>query len=242
MKAVFLSDAHLKNRDDDSYRSLMRFLDFIENHTDALFILGDLFDFWFCRDGHIYPEFRPVIDRLVDLKMRGLRVFLCEGNHDFFLGDYFVKIHGISVCTEWADIKLNDLRVLISHGDTVDRTNKKYLFLRKLLRSRLFYKLQALIPSLILWEIARLSSTVSKELSSASADLLAGKMEVFSQAKFHEGYDAVILGHCHKPLLKEYIVRNQKKTFASAGEWRQHHSYLFYDNGHFVLSYYKAAS
>jgi UDP-2,3-diacylglucosamine hydrolase len=242
MKAVFLSDAHLKNRGDDSYRSLVRFLDFIGDHADDLFILGDLFDFWFCRDRHIYREFQPVVERLVDLKMRGLRIFLCEGNHDFFLGDYFTKIHGISVCTEWADIKLDDMRVLISHGDTVDRTNKKYLFLRKLLRSRLLYKMQSIIPPVILWKIAGLSSGVSRELTTASADLLAGKMEVFSQGKFQEGYDAVILGHCHKPLLKEYIIDGRRRTFVSVGEWRKYRSYLYYDNGRFALSYYEPAS
>ena len=242
MKSVFLSDAHLKNESDDSYRSLIRFLDVIRDHVDFLFILGDLFDFWFCRDRHIYPEFKPVVEKLVDLNRQGTRIIICEGNHDFFLGDYFTKIHGISVVTEWADIKLDKMHVLISHGDTVDRANKKYLFLRKLLRSRLFYKLQGSIPPFILWEIARLSSAVSKELSIASVDLLAGKMEVFSRGKFQEGYDAVILGHCHKPLLKEYIIKGQKKTFVSVGEWRKYRSYLHYDNGQFILSYYEPAA
>jgi UDP-2,3-diacylglucosamine hydrolase len=242
MKAVFLSDAHLRNHGDDNYRSLIQFLETIGSHADDLFILGDLFDFWFCRDSHIYPEFKAVIERLVDLKRQGTRIFLCEGNHDFFLGDYFTKILGISVFTEWADIKLDEMHVLISHGDTIDRANKKYLFLRKLLRSKLFYKLQSSIPPLILWEIARLSSTVSKELSTASADLLAGKMEVFSLGKFQESYDAVILGHCHKPLLKEYIIEGLKKTFVSVGEWRKDRSYLYYDNGRFTLSYYEPVS
>ncbi|HYA15722.1 MAG TPA: UDP-2,3-diacylglucosamine diphosphatase [Syntrophales bacterium] len=242
MKAIFLSDAHLKNQSDDSYHSIVRFLDFVGGRVDDLFILGDLFDFWFCRDSHIYPEFKTVIERLVDLKRQGLRIFLFEGNHDFFLGDYFTKTHGISVFTEWADIDLNNKHVLLSHGDTVDRTNKKYLFLRKLLRSRLFYKLQGVIPPLILWEIARLSSTVSKELSTASADLLAVKMEAFSRGKFQEGYDAVILGHCHKPLLKEYVIEGRKRTFVSVGEWRKYLSYLYYDDGRFTLSFYEPVS
>lgn len=242
MKAVFLSDAHLKNRGDDSYRSIVRFLDFIRDQVDDLFILGDLFDFWFCRDRHIFPEFKPVVERLIDLKMRGLRIFLFEGNHDFFLGDYFTKICGISVFTEWADLKLDDMHVLISHGDTVDRTNKKYLFLRRLLRSRSLYKLQGIIPPVILWKIAGLSSSVSRELSTASADLLAGKMEVFSRGKFQEGYDAVVLGHCHKPLLKEYIIDGRRRIFVSVGEWRKYRSYLSYDNGRFALSYYEPVS
>lgn len=130
-KAVFLSDAHLKNRDDDSYRYIMKFLDFPGDHIDDLFILGDLFDFWFCRDNQIYPGFKTVIEKLVDLKKRGMRIHLFEGNHDFFLGDYFTKTHGIAVFTEWANIALDGRNVLMSHGDTIDRTNKKYIFLRR---------------------------------------------------------------------------------------------------------------
>ncbi len=239
MKAVFLSDAHLINDDCDSYRDLLRFLDFPEGHIDNLFILGDFFDFWFCRDSRIYPPFMAMIEKLLALKNRGIRISICEGNHDFFLGDYFTRLHGIPVFTEWADLKLDDRRFLISHGDTVDRTNKKYLFLRKLLRSGLFCRLQGCIPPFILWEIARVSSTMSKELSSDSADLLAEKMEYFSAKKLQEGYDAVILGHCHKPSLKEYMIEGRRKIFATPGEWRKDRSYLYYEDGHFTLSYYK---
>ena len=239
MKAVFLSDAHLRNKDSDNYRRLLRFLDFPDGYADDLFILGDFFDFWFCRDSHIYPQFVTVIEKLLNLKKRGIRIHMCEGNHDFFLGDYFTKIHGITVYPEWADLTLDDKRVLMSHGDTVDRNNKKYLFFRKLLRSKLFYTLQGGIPPLILWKIAQLSSTVSKELSTDKADILAKKMETFSLKKFQENYDAVIFGHCHKPLLSEHVIEGRRKTFVSLGEWRIHSSYLYYEDGRFTLSRYE---
>ncbi len=238
MKAVFVSDAHLRSMDSESYRRLLSFLDFPEGALDDLFILGDFFDFWFCRNSNIYPEFVAIIEKLVSLKKRGIRIHFCEGNHDFFLGDYFSKIHDMAVYTEWAYLTLDGTRVLISHGDTVDRTNKKYLFLRKLLRSRLFYTLQHGIPPWILWKIARLSSTVSKEFSADKADVLAKKMEDFSLKKFQENYDAVILGHCHTPLLKEHVIGGHRKTFVSLGEWRVHYSYLYYEDGRFALSFY----
>lgn len=239
MKAVFLSDAHLRKEDSESYRRLLSFFDFPEGALDDLFIVGDFFDFWFCRNSNIYPEFVAVIEKLVNLKKRGIRIHLCEGNHDFFLGDYFTKVHGVQVYPEWADLAMDDKRILISHGDTVDRSNKKYLFLRKLLRSTLFYTLQGGIPPLILWKIALLSSTVSKELSTDKADILAKKMETFSLQKFQENYDAVILGHCHKPLLREHMIEGRRKTFVSLGEWRIHYSYLYYEDGRFTLSRYE---
>ena len=241
-KAVFLSDAHLKNQADDSYHHIMKFLDFPGDHIDDLFILGDLFDFWFCRDNHIYPGFRAVIEKLVNLKKRGMRIHLFEGNHDFFLGEYFTKTHGITVFTESANIALDGRSILISHGDTIDRTNKKYILLRKLLRSGLFYRTQRCIPPSVLWKIARASSTVSKELTIESETIIARKMEEFALNKFHEGIDAVILGHCHIPLLKEYEIGGRRKTFATLGDWIKHYTYLCYEDGRFTLSQYKPVS
>ena len=106
MKAVFLSDAHLKRSTDEPYGLLVRFLtDLGEGRVgpaaagkeaagagttvDDLYILGDFFDFWFCRPDRIYPEFQPVIRQLVQLRQSGVRIHLFEGNHDFFMREYF---------------------------------------------------------------------------------------------------------------------------------------------------------
>ena len=84
MKAVFISDAHLKHSADERYVRFMQFLDDLregkvrslvdarelgreKTSIDHLYIVGDFFDFWFCRSDHIHPEFRLVISRLLDL-------------------------------------------------------------------------------------------------------------------------------------------------------------------------------
>jgi len=241
MKAIFLADAHLKNADDDGYRHLMHFLDTMQA-VDNLFIAGDFFDFWFCRDRRVYPEFLSIIEKLVNLRDHGVHIVFCEGNHDFYLGSYFSEGLGMTVFTEWANIDLDGQKILISHGDTVDESDRRYLLLRKILRSGLFYRIQRNVPLGLLWKIARLSSIVSKELSKESQNWLATKMEIFSQEKFKEGFDAVIMGHCHKPQIKEYMIDGRRKTFATLGDWVRHHSYLYYENGHFALKYHKAVT
>jgi len=236
MKALFLADAHLKDVTDDANPKLTRLFDSM-TMVDDLFILGDFFDFWFCRDGRLYPAFTHIIDKLVDLKRQGVRITFFEGNHDFFMGSFFSDKLGMTVFTEWAEIDLDGRKVLLSHGDTVDKTNRKYFFIRKILRSRPFYILQNNIPLTLLWKIARLSSVVSKELTIESDNRLAKKMEAFSLEKLNEGYDAVILGHCHTPQMKEYVIDGRKRTFATLGDWVRYHSYLYYEDGHFTLKY-----
>jgi UDP-2,3-diacylglucosamine hydrolase len=239
MKAIFLADAHLKNAEDDAYCDLMEFIHLMPA-VDRLFIAGDFFDFWFGRDKRVYPQFMPIIDELVNLKQRGTEIIIFEGNHDFHMGSYFSDILGMTVFTGWASIDLDDRKILISHGDLVDKTNRKYLFLRKILRSRLFYQIQKMVPLVLLWKIARFSSVASKELTMESESEIVKKMEKFSLEKFGEGFDAVILGHCHTLLFKEYVMGGRKRTFATLGDWIKHHSYLYYEDGDFTLRYFRA--
>ena len=124
------------------------------------------------------------------------------------------------------NFNLDGLRILVSHGDTVDRGNRKYLALRGFLRGSFARRLQRLLPLELLWRLARLSSEMSKEMSRESQDRLTEVMYRFALEKFHEGYDAVILGHCHKPLLREIVSGDRKKTFVTLGDWITHDSYL----------------
>lgn len=250
MRAIFLSDAHLKGPDDAAHPKLIRFFDRLQGRgddggrsisadaliVDLLVIAGDFFDFWFRRGDAVYPGFQPLIDRIAVLKQQGVRICLCEGNHDFFLGDYFTGRLGIEVYPEWAELEIDGLRVLVSHGDTVDRGNRKYLALRRLLRSRFARALQRLLPLKLLWRLARLSSAMSKKMSGESQDRLAEIMHRFALGKFQEGYDAVILGHCHKPILREALYNGRPKTFATLGDWMANDSYLSYDDGRFSLN------
>jgi UDP-2,3-diacylglucosamine hydrolase len=258
MKVIFISDAHLKTRDAKGYQTLMEFFDCLKGRgngkgkcypaegdaaagnggiadIDDLYVLGDFFDFWFYKGASIYPEFGEIIDSLSELKERGVRIHLCEGNHDFFLADYFAGELGLEVIVEWASIDLDGRRVLISHGDTVDERNRRYLLLRRFLRSRFFYKLQRALPISFLWKAARISSNLSKEPAGELANALAEKMRAFSVRKFKDGFDAVIVGHCHKHLMEESVVNGKEKTFVILGDWVNHYSYLCYEDGSFSL-------
>lgn len=255
MKAVFISDAHLKRSADERYVQLMQFLtDLREGKVrslvnsqdvgrektpiDDLYILGDFFDFWFCRSDHIHPEFQLVIRKLVDLQKTGVRIHLCEGNHDFFMKEYFHDVLGMEVFEEWATVEMDRLRMLVSHGDTADRSDRIYMMFRKFLRSRPFYHIQRFIPASLLWALASLTSNASKQMNDDNSAFLVKKMLSFATVKLRENYDAVILGHCHKPVLRYFEVEGRKKTFVTLGDWISHYSFLYYENRKFFMSYY----
>lgn len=236
MKAVFLSDTHIKSSSEPQYKPLLEFLEHIRG-WDHLFILGDFFDFWFCDSSNIFPDFRPMIEKLLEIKSSGTTISLFEGNHDFFLKDYFAG-QGIDIYPEWAEFRLDDKKLLLAHGDLVDTENRKYLFLRTLLRSKLFYGFQKLIPPRLRWKLADLSSNASKSFPEPREDL-ALKMESFGRMKLEEGYDAVILGHCHIPVLRRFLINQQERVFCTLGDWITHFSYLSYEDGKFDLLQWK---
>lgn len=261
LSCLFLADAHLGDEKDAHYQALIKFLSQVNGRDngekerrgaeglcppsgagiviDQLFILGDFFDFWFSRQDRIYPGFRPIVDRLVHLKKEGVTIHFCEGNHDFFMTPFFSHILGMNVHEDWGDLNCEGRRMLIGHGDLVDRTNHKYLFLRKILRSRAFFILQKLLPLSVLWAMARRSSLASQELMGGAQDVIMARMVAFAEERFRAGYDAVILGHCHKPLLREFVTGVNKKTFVTLGDWIAHYTYLLYDERGFQLLSYR---
>lgn len=257
MKAVFLSDAHLKSSADERYGCLVRFLTElgegrvrslagdekagrVNAAIDDLYILGDFFDFWFCRPDRIYREFQPVIRKLVELQRRGVRIHLCEGNHDFFMREYFHGVLGMDVIEESAVIELDRSRAFIAHGDTLDSTNIFYITLRKILRSRAFYHFQRVLPASVLWAIAGISSATSKTVTIEDGDALVEKLYACAEEKLFREYDTVILGHCHKPVLRSLDREGGRKTFVALGDWIVHNSFLYYEDGKFFMGFYPA--
>lgn len=256
MKAIFISDAHLRKSSDERYKKIMDFFDDIKEGNiqsiadlegtdtnkeliDDLYIAGDFFDFWFCTKEKINPDFKPVIEKLIELKKAGIRVHLCEGNHDFFMKEYFHDVLGMEVYEEFAEAKPDNLNALIAHGDTADSANTANLFFRKVLRSRAFYNFQRFMPASIRWTIARLCSTTSKELTVENGDALLKKMSSFALTRFQKGFDAVILGHCHVPSVNYYTIADKKRVFVTLGDWIRHYSFLYYENNNFFLRHYQ---
>jgi UDP-2,3-diacylglucosamine hydrolase len=238
MRAVFFSDAHLRNGDDEGCGLLLSFLRDASRSGDHLFIVGDLFDFWFSRNGVVFPGFQPVIDELKNLKGRGVQIHLFEGNHDFYLADFFTEDLGIEVFTDTAVVQLGGKNIYIAHGDMVDETDRGYRFLRSVLRSRPFYSLQKMLPLRLLWQLARLSSDTSKEYLAKPQEGLASRMEAFALAEFQKGIDAVILGHCHLPVIKTHAIGGRQRHFILLGDWLAHRSYVVLEEGRFELGHY----
>jgi len=248
MKAIFLADAHLKSAADEGYKKCLHFFDGLHgrgaspgaerangNNVDIIVIAGDFFDFWFERKGRIYQEFQPIVTSIKRLKEEGVRICICEGNHDFFLADFFARRLDIEVYPDALELAIDGLRVFVAHGDTVDRENRRYLALRGFFRSAFTYRLQQIVPLSLLFAIARLSSGLSRGITVSAQEQIVGKMRLFAEERFREGFEAVILGHSHAETLRQEKENGKQRIFATLGDWITLSTYLICEDGRFSL-------
>ena len=232
-RAVFVSDVHLTTPDRKNYRRMLALLDTLSGVPD-LFILGDFFDFWFGFDRVVPAHYVPVLSALERTARAGTRIHFVEGNHDFEMGDYFTRTLGAVVHPEWGEATLDGRRLFLGHGDTIDRNDTGYLRLRRVLRSAPVRWLgHNLPPKAILWVADRLDQATAS--GSGYASHLPDLFRDFARARWAEGYDGVLLGHCHVPEYTEEAVDGRTCFYANLGDWVANYTYLTWDGEGFTL-------
>jgi len=226
VRAVFLSDAHLGLPTDDHYGRMLAFLAGLDGISD-LFLLGDVFAYWmgFSR---VPARYAPVVERLAALHERGVRLHYVEGNHDMDVAPYFAGQLGADVHPERMEITLCGRRLLLMHGDTVDRDDRGYRFLRAFLRSLPMKILtRVLKPETVLKVADRY--TLHKAGKVYAASHLPALMERYARERWAEGYDGVVMGHCHREAFVTETLEGRGVFYCNLGDWLTKFTYLTLD-------------
>jgi len=225
MRAIFLSDAHLKAPSDDNFLLLLDFLHEIEGKIDTLYIMGDLFDFWVGFPSNPFRQFDPVIDALERLVQSGCRLVYFEGNHDFHLGDVFAKRLRADIHVGPAVEVVQGKRLYLCHGDQINKNDSYYRLLRYVLRSRLVAaSVSCFPPSWALRVKARLQrrSQSTYQEKKARWDYRAILLD-FAASLHKQGCDGLVVGHFHLAMLETIADRNF--TLLSLGDWMGQFTY-----------------
>jgi UDP-2,3-diacylglucosamine hydrolase len=234
-QAAFVSDAHLADPEGPPYRRMLAFLHALGEQPDFsdLFVLGDFFEFWMGFKRTPAP-YRAVVEALAALVQGGARLHYVEGNHDIDVAPYFARHLGAEVHPERAEAVLGDRRLLLMHGDTVDRSDRGYRFLRRALRS---FPLKPLARALAPETVLRLSGpfTGHAPYAVSANTALPGLLREAARAAWGEGYDGVVMGHCHVPELLEEPLDGRPRFYANLGDWLTHFTYLAWDGKGFEL-------
>lgn len=239
-KIFFFSDVHLglhdTAREKEKELRLLSFLSHVEKNAEQLFIMGDLFDYWFEYKYVIPRGYHHVLSKLASMVEHGIKIHYVAGNHDFWLKDFFPNDLGIPIYKDPFGMTLRGKKFYFHHGDGLALNDTGYRILKKILRSRLSVFLFSLLHPDWTAPIARGSSRSSRKYTGHKDYGETDGMIKFSEEKFAEGYDVVIMGHRHKPL--EH--RTENGVYLNLGDWISYNTYAEFDGTKIKLKEWKS--
>ena len=234
----FISDIHLgaksEKEEKDRVTKFLNFLKEIENKAQKIFIVGDLFDFWFEYKYVIPKRYFSVLHQLKKFQEKNIEVHYFTGNHDFWLGDFFSTEMGIIIHeNDWSGT-IDGKKFYLYHGDGIAKKDSGYRFMKKILRNKTNLKIYRWLHPDIGIPFARFISGSSR-LYTDRIDLKDNDDYIeFARGKFEEGYDYVMMGHRHNPL----EINENGKKYINLGDWLVHFSYAVFDGKEIILRYY----
>ena len=233
-KTYFFSDVHLGlgSREDDRRKEslLVRFLESIRADARELFIVGDLFDYWFEYRSVVPKGYVRLLGKLAELTDSGIGVSYLAGNHDFWMKNYLSEELGIALFPDPVERVIGGKRFYIHHGDGLLKNDTGYRILKRVLRNRTNISLFSLVhPDLASW-LARWSSRKSRAYTGKRV-YEGNDMVEFAERKIGEGYDFVVMGHNHASHMHKF----QSGTYINLGDWITEQTYAVFDGRSLML-------
>ena len=245
-KIYFAADAHLGNRyvEDscDSEKQLVRWLDSIKDDAQAVWFLGDMFDYWY-EYKYVVPKGHVrFLGKLAELADRGIEIHLLIGNHDIWMFDYLPKEIGAVIHQGPLTVDLFGTRFLLAHGDEVGKQEFTFRFLQSMFRNKVCQFLYAGIHPRWTVGFAKRWSLRSREkgllILPVDPKKVAGSLIDFAKtyAQTHPDIRFFIFGHCHSMLDMDI---NPDTRILVTGDWMKRFSYIQWDGNKLSLELFK---
>jgi len=244
-KIYFISDFHLgaPNAEISLVREkkIVQFLDEIKNDAEQIFIVGDLFDFWYEYKKVVPRGFVRILGKLAELTDSGIIIHFFVGNHDMWMNDYFQKELNIPVYFEPKTFEFNNKKFMIGHGDGLGPGDAGYKFIKKIFRNKICQFVFGILSTYIGMGIAHYFSNKSRSREDSNIEVFLGEenewlltysKEVLQKEHFHY----FIFGHRHLPI---NFSLNENSRYVNLGEWINYNSYAVFDGNDLELKYYK---
>lgn len=231
----FVSDLHLgvTERKEDRKREdlFLSLLDRIKPDCEKLYLVGDIFDYWFDYKTVIPKNFYRTLAKLREYTDAGIEIEYLMGNHDFGHRSFFKDELGIEVISTDIERVHNGKKFYISHGDGKADNDTGYLILRSILRNKIANFIYRIIHPDIGIGLASGSSKKSRSYTDTKDYGENEGMVNFAKKKIDEGFDYVIMGHRHKRI----ELKHGYGTYYNLGEWINEPSYGTFDGKEFRL-------
>ncbi len=230
-KIYFASDQHLGAPTPKASlpreKKFVAWLDTIKEDAGTIFLLGDLFDFWFEYKTVVPKGFVRVLGKLAELKDAGIDIYFFVGNHDLWMRDYFQKELNIPIFHKPQEFEINGKIFLIGHGDGLGPSDHGYKRMKKVFTFPFFKWLFRWLHPDIGVRLGHYFSVKNKLISGDEDARFLGEenewLAQYCRRKLTEKhYDFFVFGHRHLPL---EIELNNNSTYINLGDWIQHFTY-----------------
>jgi UDP-2,3-diacylglucosamine hydrolase len=230
----FASDFHfgIPNWEESNKREnlVIKWLECIQQDANHLFLLGDIFDFWFEYNGSPPPYYASFLNKIAELRKKGIEIYFFTGNHDMWAKNYLKEHLSLLVFNNNQEFIINDKKFLLGHGDGLGKNYPGYRCLKKFLNCKLNCWLFGLIPPKIGFSIARFFSKMSSTMTPRYKEVFLGThKELLVQFCYkyleNNDLDYFIFGHRHLPL--EISIINT--IYYNTGDWMSHNTFIRYE-------------
>ncbi|MBG40394.1 MAG: UDP-2,3-diacylglucosamine hydrolase [Flavobacteriales bacterium] len=237
-KIYFASDFHLGspnyNESLKREKKICRWLTQISHDAKEIYLVGDLFDFWFEYDKVIPKGFERIKGKLAELSDMGIKIIFFNGNHDLWTFGYFEKELGFRVYSKPQIIEINNKIFYIAHGDGLGKGNFTYKIIKKIYLNTFCQFLFAITPSYIGISLAKYLSNSSrkKNLNHPKKNIHEPLIEFSKKTLNNKKIDYFIFGHLHDPKIVEL---NKTSKYVNLGDCVKHFSYAELDGENLLL-------
>lgn len=247
-KIYFASDNHLGAPSSAGSlpreKKFVRWLDHIKKDASAVFLLGDLFDFWFEYDYVVPRGFTRTLGKLAELTDSGIPVYYFVGNHDLWMRGYFESELNIPVFHEPRTFQLNGKKFLIGHGDGLGPGDKGFKRMKKVFTNPVAQWLFRWLHPDLGVRMAQYFSVKNRLISGEEDVTFLGAenewLVQYAKRKLtQEHYDYFVFGHRHLPL---DIDLSPTSKYLNLGDWITYFSYGVFDGASLSLEYFEKES
>lgn len=247
-KIYFASDQHFgapnPKKSGQREQLFLQWLAMVEKDAAVLFLLGDLFDFWFEYQSCVPKGFVRILGKLATLRDQGIEIHFFTGNHDLWVRDYFQKELQFNVYEKPQLFTFGETTFYLGHGDGLGPGDKGYKRMKKVFTHPLAKWLYRWLHPDIGIPFARYLSLKNKLISGKEAPVFMGKdqewLYQYAELKSQQyDVDYFVFGHRHLPL--ELPLRN-KGVYINTGDWLHHNTYAVFDGITMSLKTFKPNS
>lgn len=244
-KVYFSSDNHLgapnKEISKQKESKFLHWLDEVKQDAAAIFLLGDLFDFWFEYKTVVPKGFVRILGKLAEISDSGIPIHFFVGNHDLWMNGYFEEELNIPVYHKPKEFNINGKNFFIGHGDGLGPGDKGYKRMKKVFTNPFCKWLFKWLHPDIGVRLAQKLSTENKLISGDDDIVFLGEenewLVQYCKRKLSEKHrDHFVFGHRHLPM---QINLENNALYTNLGDWCEHFTYAIFDGKNMSLEYFK---